>query len=354
LQRWRYIVESALSAAYGLAVDEMLTRSIAEKGSVPILHLYTYRPSVMVGRFQNLEESIRLERCKELGIEYNRRITGGGTVIMGEKQLALGFGIHLSHPKMPRTIRGIFDILGGAILNGLRRLGIEAGFRPKNDIHMNGKKIAGMGASVEEGDVLLFHTSLLVDFDIPLMLEILNLPLEKISDKGISCFGERLTTIQWELGREVEMEEVMEAVLKGFEEAFDVEFERDEFTEWERKKAKELVEEKYSKEDWLFCVKKPSKRMGMAMKKTPGGLLQVYVSLLGQVIESIIITGDFFSSPEVIRRAESALRWTKAERESVERVLREVMVDNAIWGVSVSALAKTIMRAIANCSKERI
>jgi lipoate-protein ligase A len=94
--------------------------------------------------------------------------------------------------------------------------------------------------------------------------------------------------------------------------------------------------------------------MGMAMKKTPGGLLQIYVSILGQVIESIIITGDFFSSPEVIRRAESALRWTKAERESVERVLRGVMVDNAIWGVSVSALAKTIMRAIANCSKERI
>ncbi|MBW1683166.1 MAG: lipoate--protein ligase family protein, partial [Deltaproteobacteria bacterium] len=62
-------------------------------------------------------------------------------------------------------------------------------FQPKNDLEVGGKKIAGLSAANETGACLLFHTSLLVDFDVPLMLDIMNTPLIKVRDKGYSCFS---------------------------------------------------------------------------------------------------------------------------------------------------------------------
>lgn len=52
----------------------------------------------IVGRYQDIEAALKLDRCRERGVEYNRRSTGGGTVIMGPEIVALGLGINVDHP----------------------------------------------------------------------------------------------------------------------------------------------------------------------------------------------------------------------------------------------------------------
>lgn len=346
MTKWRYIVEKELTSSYGLAVDEMLAHSVAYNDSVPILHLYNFVPSVIVGRYQDIEAAIDFEECKKYGVEYNRRHTGGGTVLMGPYQLALGFAISLDNSQIPsRSIRTIFDVLGGIINNALDKIGINSKFRPKNDIEVNGKKIAGLSASLEEKNCLFFHMSLLLDFDIELMLKVLNISREKVSDKAISCFSQRLTTIKDELGTFVPMSKVMKVIRDAFSKGLGVSFVESDFSSWEKLKVEELMRQRYNCQDWIFSVKHPRTNAGYARKKTRGGMLQVYLTTSGGAIESALITGDFFSTTADINRIESALKWTASDRESVEKTLNEVMNDDTIYGVNVPVLTDVIMKA---------
>lgn len=350
MNNWRVLIEKDVDVAYGLAVDEMLVYSVAYNGSVPILHLYNFLPSVIVGRYQNIQAAINLNECRRRGIPYNRRHTGGGTVLMGPEQLALGFAIPLSHPKIEGNIKKFFQLLGKIVSKALAKMGITSSFCSKNDIEVKGKKIAGLAVSREEGGVFFFHMSLLVDFDIQLMLKLLNIPVEKNTDRGMSCFSRRLTTIKNELGVFVPLPQVMELIEETFSQEFEVEFVHSSLSFWEKKKIQELIQHRYSREEWIFSIKRPSAGVCI-QKKTPGGLLQIYLSLSKGVIEDILISGDFFSAPENISRLESALKWTPTKRESIERVLNRVMKDNeSIYGVSVSALTQVIMEGIKKCS----
>ena len=349
--KWRYIKEwnKLVSTAYGLSVDDTLPYSVYEDKSLPLLHLYRFKPSVIVGKYQDIRAAIKIDRCIERGIEYNRRSTGGGTVIMGEKTVALGFGISMKHPKMKGGIRGIFDILGGVITNSLRKFGIKACFRPKNDIEVNGKKIAGLSASTEVGDALLFHTSLLIDFDIPLMLDIMNTPAEKTYDKGYSCFSERMTTMETELGRKLDIEEVMSAIKESFEETFQIEFVNDELTSSEKGRVEWFAKKRYASEDWIFSKRHPKFKMGEGLLKTPGGLIQVYISLAGELIDSLMITGDFFSTSRDINRIESALKYVPADRENIGKTLKALWSENIIYRIDEFALTEAILKAKVNC-----
>ena len=344
-EKWRYIVNRDASSAYGLAVDEMLAHSVAYNGSVPILHLYNFLPSVIVGRYQDIEASIDIEECRSCEIEYNRRHTGGGTVLMGTNQLALGFAIPLSHSSASQSIRRMFDLLGGVISDALRKMGVDSTFRPKNDLEVGGKKIAGLSASLEERDAFFFHMSLLVDFDIELMVRILNTPREKLADRAIGCFSQRMTTIRNEIGELLPLPAVMEAIKDSFSRSFGAQLVGSELSQWERNKVQALIENRYGSEDWIFSVKHPPGATGHARKKTPGGMLDVYLTLAGASIESVLITGDFFSTSETINKIESALKWTAADKTNVENRLNEVMGSESIYNVDAATLADVIMMA---------
>jgi lipoate-protein ligase A len=346
METWRAIEEDAVSAAHGLAVDEALPLAIGRHGSLPILHLYSFVPSVIVGRYQNLEDSVDAQACKRHGYQYNRRITGGGTVMMGPDQLALGFSVPFSHPQIPKGIRNIFECLAGVFRRALGSLGIEAGFRPKNDVTIDGRKVAGLSASLEDEDNLFFHTSLCVDFDIEMMLELLKLPVEKLSDKGISCFSERMTTLRRAAGRHIDFDTVRKAVKSAFAEHFQVKFEDSRLDDWETRQVEQLVERRYTSPDWLHAVKGLRKRKGRALRKTLGGVVCVDVAFSGNIIESILLTGDFFSTTASIHRIEAALRWSSAHHEDILRHLRETMDDETIYGVTPELLADLVREAI--------
>ena len=215
-------------------MDDTLPQSVAGHGSPPILHLYTFVPSVIVGKYQDIEAALRLDRCRARGIEFNRRSTGGGTVIMGPRIVALGLGINVDWPGLKGTgVGGVFESMGEVFSRALDKIGIRSGFRAKNDLEVSGRKIAGLSAASETGKSLLFHTSFLVDFDVELMTDIMNTPLVKLSDKGYNCFSRRMTTVKEELGREVSVADVMRLIQDAFEEQFGIHLKEDGPDRWE-------------------------------------------------------------------------------------------------------------------------
>jgi len=347
---WRLFKNASLpvSTSEGLAVDDTLPQSVAYNHSPPILHLYTFNRSVNVGKYQDIEAALRLDRCRARRIEFNRRSTGGGTVIMGPDVVALGLGINVDYPGINGGMGGVFESLSLVLLRALGKLGIQAYFQPKNDLEVRGKKIAGLSASSEAGKSLLFHTSLLVDFDVELMTDIMNTPLIKIQDKGYNCFSERMTTVHQELGRDVPLGKVMEAIEEAFEEEFNIHFKEDEPDEWEKKTIRRYIKERYMSKEWIFSHKHPRARMGVGRLKTGAGLMEIYLSLSGASIEHVLITGDFFSTSKDLHRLENALKWTSARKESIEKNLSSVWREDMIYGLDVPTLTEAILKAKEN------
>lgn len=345
---WRLFRDTStmVSTAQGLAVDDTLPQSVADHGSPPILHLYTFVPSVIVGKYQDIEAALKLDRCRARGVEFNRRSTGGGTVIMGPEIIALGLGINVDWPGLGGgTVAGVFEAVARVFIMALERLGVSSSFHPKNDIEVSGKKIAGLSAASETGKSLLFHTSFLVDFDVDLMTDIMNTPLLKLSDKGYNCFSERMTTVRQELGRHVPVATVMDAIQRSFEEEFGIHFQEDKPDRWEEGMILKFIEERYTKGEWIFSHKHPRTRMGIGRMKTKAGLLEIYLSLSGASIENVVITGDFFSTTEHVNRIENALKWTSAREEMIRENLFKVWCDDMIYGLDVPTLTKAILLA---------
>ncbi|MBW1789036.1 MAG: hypothetical protein JRK53_20880 [Deltaproteobacteria bacterium] len=349
-ESWRLFknLTRPVSTAEGLAVDDALPHSVDRNGSPPILHLYTFVPSVIVGKYQDINAALKLDRCRARGIEFNRRSTGGGTVIMGPRIVALGLGINVDYPGLKSGVGGVFESLSGVLIRALESLGVAAYFQPKNDLEAGGKKIAGLSAASEAGKSLLFHTSLLVDFDIPLMMDIMNTPLIKVRDKGYNCFSQRMTTVREELGRDVSVDDTMSAVETAFKAEFGIRFEKDQPDAWEEKTVQRLIDERYTREEWIFSHKHPRARMGVGRLKSRAGLLEVFLSLSGGSIENVLITGDFFSTTEDVHRLENALKWTSCRRESIEKHLEEVWRKDMIYGLDVPTLADAILEAKKN------
>ena len=349
IKQWRLIIERNVKASYALAADDLLAHFVSEEGSVPVLHIYTFLPSVIAGRYQNIEAAVNLPECRKLGIDCNRRHTGGGTVLMGPDQLALGLAIPLFHCRMDSSMRGSFEFLGEIICRSLGRIGIEAKFQDKNDLKVRGRKIAGMAACLQERRIFFFHMSLLIDFDLPLMLRVLKISPYKGLNEGLSCFSRRLTTIREE-GIKTSFRGVIQAIGQTFAEEFGIQWTKGEFSSFEKKKINDLRKRRYESLDWLFMVRPPRTWKVCVERKTPAGLVQVYLTVARGIIENLLISGDFFSTAEKVARVESALRWTPARRNNVERVLQKAMEDGkTIYRLDASTLTDIIMEGVESC-----
>ncbi|MEE9201800.1 MAG: lipoate--protein ligase [Dehalococcoidia bacterium] len=356
---WRYIADDDASATSGLAADEWLMT--AYHGSLggppggpdkppPTLRLYTYRPHcVLVGRFQNVEAEVRLEECERRGIAINRRPTGGGTIMMGTGQLGVAVVTSLDYPGSPTGPREAIHTYAQGIVAGLEGLGIRAACRGKNDLEVGGRKIAGLGVYVDEERALLFHCSLLVELDLSLMLSLLNIPLEKLSDRAVATLGARLTTVSQELGHPVSTDWLRERIVEGFERAFGVSLDPRGFEPGEVEGIARLEQEKYLTPEWVYQRQPPQDTAGSARRKTGAGMLSVHLSLAGEVIKGLVISGDFFPSSASVNRLEARLRWSAAERGAVETVVKEELRDgDGILGLGAEELSDLILEAAAN------
>jgi lipoate---protein ligase len=343
----RLILNKHLSSAQGLAIDESLCSFVAEKKVPPTLHLYDYVPSVIVGRYQNVAASLRLDKCEKNSIEVNRRISGGGTVFMTPDQVALALVLPKNFPGLPPTIQGSFEFLASVFSTALKEFGLSAEFMGKNDLTVGGKKIAGLAISQDQDGVTFFHTSLLLDFDLETMLEILNLPTERLLDRGISCFGKRMTTINKETGKKNNLKEVQDAIHRATEKCLGLEFPIQEILPEEVKNVNELKKLRYENDEWIYGIRTPKRRMSSVERKTAGGLLQLHLCLSGSAIESVIITGDYFSRTRDIAKLESLLKWTSFKREAIESKLKSSKATEFIHRVDLPLILDLIEEAVA-------
>ncbi len=244
---WRIVGLESNGAYYNMAIDEAIMESVKEGNSIPTIRFYTWDPSaVSIGRFQSMREEVNLQRCKELGVDCVRRITGGGAVYH-DKSGEITYSVIAPERILPRGIRETYRYICGWVIDGLAELGIKAEFAPINDILVKGKKISGNALTRRQG-VVLQHGTVLYDLDISTMFSVLNVSREKISDKVIKNVEERVTKVLDYSS--VSQKELYSALLKGFTRGKDCRYSG--LSEEEAKRAKELERSIYSTAEWNF------------------------------------------------------------------------------------------------------
>ncbi len=350
VQSWRLLDTGKRTAAENMCLDETILEARA-RGLVPnTFRFLQFQPHCcLVGFHQSVEQEIREDYCTQRAIHINRRITGGGTIYFGED--TLGWELFAGKDVASRDVLGLYRTLCDAAITGLRSLGIEASFRPVNDIEVKGRKISGTGGT-EAHDAFLFQGTLLIDLDIHTMLRALRIPTEKLKDKEIDSLKERMTCLKWELGEVPPMKIVKDAILKGFGETFGVGFEAEGLTEWENNYFFKYLE-KFRSDSWIRKVRRSPRddRHLYSVHKAPGGLirLSLLVDDVRDCIKMALITGDFFAYPKrAILDLEARLKNCKCSKieETVRSYFRESkpMIPGVTPGDFIQAIAEALRK----------
>jgi lipoate-protein ligase A len=248
-EEWRLLITKGNAAARNMAIDRAVLEAHSKNKVPPTVRFYTWSPpAISIGYFQGLDEEVDLGICKRLGIDYVRRITGGGAVFH-ENELTYSIVISESHPEIPKNILDSYARICGAVMKGLTNIGIESRYMPINDIIVNKKKISG-NAQTRKLKTVLQHGTVLTDVDVDKMFSVLKVPNEKIKDKMISDVKQRVTSVKHILGKELEFENMVSAMKKGFEEEFEINLVKDNLTSGEEILTKKFEREYFGSKEW--------------------------------------------------------------------------------------------------------
>ena len=253
---WRLLKLETNDAFANMAIDEAIVIARIE-GLVPnTLRFYRWNPSaVSIGRFQNVFNKVDVENCRSHGVDIVRRITGGGTVYHDFKG-EITYSVIVKEKDLgTQDVVVAYNTICNGLIEAAKILGVNANFNPGDprncpNIAIDGKKISG-GAQFHKGGVLLQHGTFLLDVDLTEMFTFLRVPWAKTITDVVCVAKERITSIKHELASNISVEEAYQALIKGFQKAFDIEFNEEEnLTIYERKLAEKLRREKYITEKW--------------------------------------------------------------------------------------------------------
>ena len=205
-ETWRFldlgIIDPPTSGAVGEAI--LLARS---KKIVPdTLFLYQRDPpACSIGYFQAVENVVDVEECRRLGIDISRRITGGGAIYSDKENLTYNIVVSENNKKISKDILKSYEVLCRGVVESLKMLGLDARFKPVNDILVDGRKISG-SSQTRRNKVVLHHGTLLVKTDIKTMSKVLKVSKEKMSDKIAKSIEERVINLETALKKKPNIE----------------------------------------------------------------------------------------------------------------------------------------------------
>jgi lipoate-protein ligase A len=154
------------------------------------------QPCIVLGRAEKTEQQIHLEEAQKQGVTVLRRTSGGGTVVHGPGNINLSFLLpyHLN-PKL-KSIHESYNIIIGWVRAALKEAyGLDTHMKGSSDISIGELKISGT-AQARKRYGLLHHLTLLVDFDIDSIANLLKEPEKRPDYRGSRKHRQFVTTLK--------------------------------------------------------------------------------------------------------------------------------------------------------------
>lgn len=365
MEKWRLINLGPLDPYSIHSVYEAVAKSVSEGLSPNTLILcYPGEPYVCIGVHQILELEVDLDKCRERGIKVVRRQVGGGAVYLDSGQQFYHVIVSMDHPFARKGVEYFYKTLLKPIVDVYRSFGLNAKYKPLNDIVVNGKKISGNGAARLYNSWVLIG-NIILDFNHEAMVDLLRFPSEKFKDKFVENLRKYVTSLRGELGYIPERSLVVSELIKSFRRNLDIDFYEGALLEEEKTLLEEL-KNKYSSKDWLYMhelkyeiplsdilkfrkIKIKEGRYIVQVDHKALKLIRLIAEIENGKIIDVKISGDFFVEPyTLIKSIEEGLKGVPLDSEkirtSIDRTLKSFKASLEGSGISLDDLINAFMK----------
>lgn len=252
MEIWRLLDLEYANPYMNLAVEEAISHIVGEGNVTNTVRFWRNRNAVIIGRFQHVENEVKLEACKKYNTAIVRRFTGGGAVYTDMGNLNYTFFIQkdrLSTLNIAGCIQA-YKIVRNWIIQSLKHLNLHVEGN-LNSIYIKGKKISGMACCNKWGSNTI-HGTLLVNSNINALSEVLDVNNLRKKDRvhGVCSVKKPVTTLSSELGLNIPISEVKKVLKKEIEKTLKIRLVKGNLTIKEKTLAVRLYRERYSKDEW--------------------------------------------------------------------------------------------------------
>ena len=213
-ETWRCIDLGAVDAFANNAQMAVLARSTAESGRPTLQTSVWGRTHLNVGWFDDVDDTLDLTRCAELGVQVIRRPFAGGGTAFYDAGCALMWGVLYPKGAGHDDLDAEIDRVKPIVSDALGRIGLgEVTFRGSADLRWERDRKLGGVSSGDFGKVVSVGGFLNIrPPNLDLYLQVVRVPDEKFKDKLVSDMREVVCTAQEVAGRDVTYEEFRDAL----------------------------------------------------------------------------------------------------------------------------------------------
>jgi lipoate-protein ligase A len=313
------------------------------------------RIGISLGFYPDPEKDINLDYCKAHDIGVTRRLQPYYVNVGYPGFIAVY--IIVGKKFVPPTVAEIFKMVISTMAEEFnRRWGLQAQYRPFNDMEVGGRKISWMGGSFFGNVWSGASVTLVKPSPIDKINPALNIPPEKFADKEAKSAAERAVSLEELLGRPVLLDEVREVYQQSLEKAFGIKLVLGRFTEVEMKYEQENRMQ-YSHETLLartegkkFGPISPGVKRGETIWKVPrGGMIRAVVLAKEGNIANLLFSGNLLCSPvTALEEVEESLKGVSAEekriKERVESIFKKP--NYQFTGTTPDDLVRLVLEAV--------
>jgi lipoyl(octanoyl) transferase len=285
-EKWRLIQTPPASGAWNMAVDEAILESVISDTSPATLRLYSWSPACLSLGYAQPFRDVEQAALKAREVELVRRPTGGRAILHCDELTYSVIGCEID-PRLAGGVLESYCVLSLALLEALHLLGIpaqalekpvspgtisenisSAASTPKKsgeqnpvcfevpsnyEITVDGKKLIGSAQARRKKGVLQ-HGTLPLKGDLARIVNVLRFRDEAARERAASRLLERAVTAESVVGRIISWEQAASAFMTAFSQVLNLELESGELSPVEKRRADELVLEKYAHPEWTERV----------------------------------------------------------------------------------------------------
>ncbi|MDM8526807.1 lipoate--protein ligase family protein [Anaerolineales bacterium HSG24] len=265
---WRLLVTPPLNGATNMAIDEAILYALAAQQTQPTLRFYQWQPACLSLGYNQKWAEVNQTECVIKGVTWTRRATGGKAIFHTD-ELTYSLITHKDDPRIAGGILKSYRVLSQALLQGLRRLGVDAHQAEKRaqprtqadrkspvcfdtpaqyELIWQGKKLVG-SAQLRRKNIVLQHGSLPLHGNLKRILDLLHLSTEE-RQRQEQILLQRATTLEHAAGHIIPFEAVKAAFIVSFAEQFDLTFVESDLNATEESLTEQLWANQYANDAW--------------------------------------------------------------------------------------------------------
>jgi lipoate-protein ligase A len=332
VEHWRLIDTGLAAATRNIALNRALLEARQADESPSTLRFLRFAPGVLLGCRQSAGQELNLHYCAAHKLQVQRRITSGASWVVDERQL--GWELYLHRREIGNdNMDTLAKRAGHAAATALAALGMDARYRARDEIEVDGRVLC-MLAHATEGQGVLIQALLLLDPDLERTACALRLPGSRALEKSdapqndeigraTAALASRMAGVKAILGRLPDARLVRRNLTEAFESEFEVEFREDDLNLSEHDRYLRALDEIESR-GWIELVSRPVLDVPIleAIHRVQGGHIRAILKyeISTRTVKQVWFSGDLALNP---RRSLSDLE-TALRNVSLDRLEQQV------------------------------